>query len=131
MPAPTPEPTPQPGPSEPAGATPVLGSHSPAETVDIRGRVVQARRNAQGELPVGTLQVEGTLEPGTRYDKATVHVGHGSRIFVGREGKPASFSFIHTGDLVEVTFTGPPTAATESNPVKGTAAKVVVLEHIP
>ncbi|HEX3127946.1 MAG TPA: hypothetical protein VH394_11505 [Thermoanaerobaculia bacterium] len=142
-PTPTPEPTPQPGPSEPAGATPVLGSHPPAapatpaddarpaETVDIRGRVVQARRNAQGELPVGTLQVEGPLEQDTRYDKATIHVGHQSKIFLGRDGKPASFGFIHTGDLVEVTFLGPPTEATESHPLKATAAKVVILEHVP
>lgn len=133
-PAPTPEPTPQPGPSQPAGATPTLGSVPPdkpaetAETVDIRGKVVQARRNAQGEPPVGTLQVEGALEPGTRYDKATIHVGHKSRIFLGRGGKPTSFSFIHIGDLVEVTFTGP---VAESYPVKATAATVVILEHTP
>lgn len=96
--------------------------------MDIRGKVVQARRNAQGEPPVGTLQVEGALEPGTRYDKATIHVGHKSRIFLGRGGKPASFSFIHTGDLVEVTFAGP---VAESYPVKATAATIVILEHVP
>lgn len=115
--------------ASPAAATP---TPTPAPTiVDIRGRVTQARRNGQGELPVGTLQVEGPLEPDTRYDKATVHVGHKSRVYVGRERKPASFSFIHSGDLVEVIFEGPPTAATESQPVKGTAATVVVLEHKP
>jgi hypothetical protein len=137
-PAPTPEP-PQPGPSSSAGATPTLGSgappvaaaptgeEKPAETVDIRGRVIQARRNGQGEPPVGTLQVEGTLEPGTRYDKATVHVGHTTRIYL-KSGKPASFSFVHSGDLVEVTFAGP---VEESSPVKATAARIVILEHIP
>jgi hypothetical protein len=137
--SPTPETAPQPGPSYPAGATPTLhapapaaAEDKPAETVDIRGRVIQARRNGQGELPVGTLRVEGALEPGTRYAKATIHVGHQTKIFFGRSGsdrRRASFSFIHSGDLVEVTFTGPVTEATESQPVKGTAATVVILEH--
>ena len=121
---------PQPGPSEPAGATPTLGGHKPpeAETVDIRGRVVQARRNAQGEPPVGTLQIEGTLEPGTRYDKATVRVSRETKIFLGRDGKPASFSFLREGFLVEVTFSGP---VAESYPVQATAARIVILEHTP
>lgn len=105
---------------------------TPAPAVDIRGRVTQARRNGQGEPPVGTLQVEGTLEPDTHYDKATIHVGHRTRIFVGRDRKPASFSFIHSGDLIEATFDGPVTAAaTESQPLKATAATIVVLEHKP
>jgi hypothetical protein len=105
---------------------------TPAPTVDIRGRVTQARRNGQGEPPVGTLVVEGTLEPDTHYDKATIHVGHTTRIFVGRDKKPASFSFIHSGDLIEATFDGPPTeAATESHPLKATATTIVVLEHKP
>ena len=135
--SPPPEPAPQPGPYSPAGATPTLHAPSPAtddkpvETVDIRGRVVQARRNAQGELPVGTLQVEGSLEPGTRYDKATVHVGHDTKIFLGRGGRPTSFSFIHSGDLVEVTFAGPPAETTGSDPVKATATTIVILEHTP
>lgn len=130
-PATTPEPTSQAEPSPPAAETPAPAP-APAE-VDIRGRVTQARRNAQGEPPVGTLQVEGTLEPGTHYDKATIHVGHETKIFVGRGpgGKAASFAFIHSGDLVEVTFAEPVTKATESNPVKATAATVVVLEHTP
>jgi hypothetical protein len=138
--SPPPEATPQPGPSNPAGATPTLHAPSPAtdekpvETVDIRGRVTQARRNGQGELPVGTLQVEGSLEPGTRYAKATIHVGHKTKIFLGRSGpdrKQASFSFIHSGDLVEVTFVGPPAETTGSDPVKATAATIVILEHTP
>jgi hypothetical protein len=114
---------------EPAPAPPMEAK--PAEPVDVRGRVVQARRNAQGELPVGTLQIEGSQEPGTRYDKATIHVGHDTKIFLGRGGRPASFSFIHSGDLVEVTFTGPPAGMTESEPVKATAATIVILEHVP
>lgn len=123
--APATAPEPTPAPAQPTAETP-----APAE-VDIRGRVTQARRNGQGEMPVGTLKVEGTLEPGTHYAKATIHVGHQSRVFVGRNGKPASFSFIHSGDLVEVTFEGPVTEATDSDPVKATAATIVVLEHIP
>ena len=123
--APATVPEPAPAPSQPTAETP-----APAE-VDIRGRVTQARRNGQGEMPVGTLQVEGALEPGTHYAKATIHVGHQSRVFLGRNGKPASFSFIHSGDLVEVTFDGPVTEATEANPVKATAATIVILEHIP
>lgn len=98
------------------------------EPVDIRGRVIQTRRNSMGEPPVGTVRVEGTLEPGTRYDKATIHVGRKTRIFLGHDGKPASFSFLHTGDLVEVTFVGP---VAESYPVQATADKIVILEHIP
>ncbi len=130
---------PQPGPSQPAGATPALGSHAkpaeepppsatPTEPVDIRGRVTQTRRNSMSEPPVGTVQVEGKLEPGTRYDKATIHVGHKTKLFLGRNGKRASFSFLHEGDLVEVTFAGP---VEESDPVKATADKIVILEHIP
>ncbi|MES1245521.1 MAG: hypothetical protein ABUT39_28205 [Acidobacteriota bacterium] len=119
----SPEPSPAP-PTPPA-------AEAPAEAVDIRGRVIQAHRNAQGDPPVGTLVVEGALEPGTRYDKATVHVGHETKIFVGRGSKQASFAFIHSGDLVEVTFAGPVAEATESHPVKATAATVVILEHNP
>jgi hypothetical protein len=125
----SPEPAPAP-PTPPADAKPAAA----AETVDIRGRVIQARRNGQGELPVGTLQVEGALEPGTRYAKATIHVGHQTKIFFGPSGsdrRRASFSFIHSGDLVEVTFTGPPTETTESDPVKATADRIVILEHTP
>jgi hypothetical protein len=103
------------------------GEAQPAAQVDIRGRVTQSRRNSQGEPPVGTVQIEGKVEPGTRYDKAVVHVGHQTKIFLGRDGKPASFSFLHSGDLVEVTFTGP---VAESYPVKATAAKIVILEHV-
>ena len=125
---------PQPGPSYPAGATPTLGSGAPraedkpAEPVDIRGRVTQARRSSLGEPPVGTIQVEGTVEPGTRHDKATIRVSRETKIFLGRDGKPASFTFLHTGDLVEVTFTGP---VAESYPVQATAARIVILEHVP
>jgi nucleoid-associated protein YgaU len=143
--APPPDATPavsEPGepaaPAEPAPpAQPADAKPAPAETVDIRGRVTQARRNGQGELPVGTLQVEGALEPGTRYAKATIHVGHQTKIFLGRSGpgqKPASFSFIHSGDLIEVIFVGPPTGTTEtteSDPVKATADRIVILEHTP
>jgi hypothetical protein len=118
----------QPEPSQPAASQPAGAPDKPAETVDIRGRVTQSRRNAQGEPPVGTVQVEGTLEPGTRYDKATIHVGHETKIFLGRDGRQASFSFLHSGDLVEVTFTGP---VAESYPVQATAAKIVILEHTP
>jgi hypothetical protein len=123
-----------PAPAQPQAEPPVVQpepsspADKPAEPVDIRGRVVQTRRNAQGEPPVGTVQVEGTVEPGTRYDKATIHVGHDTRIFLGRDGRPTSFSFLHTGDLVEVTFTGP---VAESNPVQAMAARIVILEHVP
>jgi len=127
---------PQPGPSYPAGATPALGSHAqpvteppaepPAETVAIRGRVIQTRRNSMSDPPVGTVRVEGTLESDTLYAKATIHVSRKTRLFLGRNGKPASFSFLQNGDLVEVTFTGP---VEESDPVKATAARIVILEH--
>jgi hypothetical protein len=120
-------------------AQPQLGSQAkpseetppPAEPVDIRGRVTQARRNGQGELPVGTLRIEGALEPGTRYDKAVVHIGHKTKVFLGRNGKPASFSFIHSGDLVEVIFDGPVAEVAEPEHIKATAARIVILEHIP
>jgi len=116
-------------PAPAAPTTPATSAETqPAEPVDIRGRVIQAHRNAQGDPPVGTLQVEGALEPGTRYDKATIHVGHETKIFFGRGGRSASFSFIHSGDLVEVTFAGP---VAESSPVKATADRIVILEHIP
>jgi hypothetical protein len=122
-PAQAPAPT-TPEPSQSAGAPP------PPETVDIRGRVVQARRNVMGEPPVGTIRVEGTLEPGTRYDKATILADHKTKVFLGRDGKRASFSFIHSGDLVEVTFVGPPAKTTTGpDPIKATAARIVILEH--
>ncbi len=124
--------------SAPAPAQPQTPPTAPAETapapspepgqVDIRGRVIQARRNSQGEPPVGTVQVEGPIEAGTRYDKAVIHVGHTTKIFLGKERKPASFSFLHMGDLIEVTFTGP---VAESYPVKAEAARIVILEHVP
>jgi PBP1b-binding outer membrane lipoprotein LpoB len=117
-----------PAPAAAVTPTPAPAETKPAEPVDIRGRVIQARRNAQGEPPVGTLQVEGALEPGTRYDKATIRVGHETQIFLGRGGKRTSFSFIHSGDLVEVTFTGP---VAESYPVQATADRIVILEHTP
>jgi hypothetical protein len=117
-----------PHPQPAAAATP---APEPAVKVDIRGRVVQAHRNGQGDPPVGTIVVEGPVEPDTRYAKASILIDRKSKVFVGRGGKRAAFAFIHSGDLVEVTFAGPATEATESDPVKATAAEVVILEHTP
>jgi hypothetical protein len=100
----------------------------PMAKVDIRGRVLQAHRNAQGDPPVGTILVEGPLTPDTRYTKASILINRESKLLVGRGGKRASFGFIHSGDLVEVTFAGP---VAESDPVKATAAEVIILEHTP
>jgi hypothetical protein len=119
-------PLPAPAAPPPETAPPPAAGTDQAVKVDIRGRVVQAHRNAQGEPPVGTIVVEGPVEADTRYARASILVDRSSKVFVGRGGKRAAFAFIHSGDLVEVTFAG---AVAESDPVKATAAEVVILEH--
>lgn len=120
---------PQPGPSQPAGATPRLGAHEPEPAAaDVRGRITQFHRSTQGQPPLATLVVEGTLEPDTRYARARVRITRDTKVFETRGGKRLVFSRLQVGDLVEAIFEGP---VTESDPVQAVAAEVVRLESEP
>lgn len=116
-----------PAPAAGTPAPPAIPEESPA-AVDIRGRITQHHRSATGEPPVGTIRVEGTLEGGTRYDKAQVRITRDTRIYKGRGGRRMPFNSLTIGTLVEATFTGP---VAESYPVQATAAEVVILEEAP
>ena len=108
----------------PAPAAPASPAEIPAR-VDIRGRITQHHRSVQGEPPIGTIRVEGTLEAGTSYDKASVRITRDTRIFKGRGGRRMPFNSLTVGTLVEATFTGP---VAESYPVQATASEIVILE---
>lgn len=111
----------------PASATPAPSSEIPAG-VHIRGRITVHHRSVQGEPPIGTIQVEGSLEPDTRHDKAVVRITRDTKIFKGRGGRRMPFNSLVIGTLVEATFTGP---VAESYPVQATASEVVILEKAP
>lgn len=107
-----------------APAAPAAPEETPA-AADIRGRVTEHHRSATGEPPLGTIRVEGTLEGGTRYDKASVRITRDTVIVKGRGGRRMPFNSLTVGALVEATFTGP---VAESYPVQATASEIVILE---
>jgi len=93
----------------------------------VRGEIVNF------EAPVddadGGMRVDGELEQDTVYDRAVATFNDETDIF-RREGESdveASADDLALGQIVEVTFTGP---VAESDPVIGTASKIVILADV-
>jgi len=108
----------------------VLASSSLADEkkVSIRGSLASAGAAGDDEKKtglLGTLLVEGSKDKDTEYDKATVKVTKGTKIYrqVGKDLKEASFDDLKGGVKVEIWFTGP---VQESFPVGATAGKIVI-----
>lgn len=96
--------------------------------VSIRGALASAGAAGEDEKKtglLGTLLVEGSKDKDTEYDKATVKVTKGTKIYrqVGKELKEASFDDLKGGVKVEIWFQGP---VAESFPVQATAGKIVI-----
>ncbi len=98
---------------------------------DIRGTITQKTSNPtflpSGDDPLGTILIEGTIEPDTQFDRASVKVTGDTDIFRAVDGKmeDASFHELQVGQRVEAWFRGP---VAESYPVQATAGRIVVLE---
>lgn len=98
-------------------------SGPPRDTPDIRGSVTSFQRTDDG----ASMLVEGRVEGGTSFDKASVTVRDDTEVW-RREGDKWRRGEI--GDLarakrVEAWFTGP---VAESYPVQATARAIAVLE---
>ena len=96
--------------------------------VSIRGSLASAGQASEEEKKtglLGNLLVEGKKDKDTEYDKATVKVTKGTKIYrqVGGELREASFDDLKGGVKVEIWFQGP---VAESFPVMATAGKIVI-----
>ena len=100
-------------------AQPIVDESS---TIGIRGVV---KNIIQGKDGI-TMLVEGKLEQGTPFDKASVTVNMSSKVLRDETPMTSQFAFseIKKGDTVEVTFNGP---VAESYPVQGVAATVRIV----
>jgi hypothetical protein len=99
---------------------------TPASPPAIRGSITQRSAGTGGEL-LGSILVEGQIEEGTSFDKASVAVTSGTRIFeqVGQNRQPTTFAALQVGRQVEAWFDGP---VAESYPVQATASDIVILK---
>ncbi len=104
---------------------------TPAETAPttspaIRGGINARSAGAAGDV-VGSILVEGQIEPDTSFDKASVTITSQTRIFeqVGQDRRPATFEALQMGQTVEAWFIGP---VAESYPVQATASDIVILK---
>ena len=93
----------------------------------VRGEIVTFE--APMDDADGGMRVDGELEEDTVYDRAVATFNDETDIF-RREGDSdveASVDDLALGQIVEVTLTGP---IAESDPVIGTASKIVILADV-
>ena len=96
---------------------------------DIRGTItdVQPANVAGGAQGlVGSIRVEGPIEAGTKFDKASVRITNETHLVErqGEERRAVTMEALAVGQRVEAWFTGP---VAESYPVQATALEVVIL----
>lgn len=101
----------------------------PGGGADIRGYVSSVWGISADPRPsdvLGSITIEGELEEGTRFDRASVAVTEKTRIFedVNGERVQAAFGDLEEGQLVQAVFTGP---VAESYPVQATAGEITIL----
>ncbi len=90
---------------------------------DIRGMITSVTPGSGDVL--GTVLIEGRIEPDTGYDKASVRVEEDTEIFM-RQGTAlveATWSAVAEGLVVEAWFEGP---VAESYPVQAKAGRIVI-----
>jgi hypothetical protein len=94
---------------------------------DIRGKITVLTPTPESGDVLGSALIEGDVEPGTQYDKATVRVVDSTDIYQMVSGEPedASFGDLAEGQTVEAWFEG---AVAESYPVQATAGKILIIE---
>jgi beta-N-acetylhexosaminidase len=100
----------------------------PAEIkMDIRGTITQIELASGGSSELGTIRIEGAVEPDTGYDKAVVTVTADTRIWEqsGQDRREVGFEALQVGQRVEARFAGP---VAESYPVQTGASEIVILE---
>lgn len=102
------------------------GEPAPTTPPAIRGSITSRTAAPGGDL-VGSILVEGQVEAGTTFDKATIAVTAKTRIFeqTAQERRPATFDALQMGRTVEAWFDGP---VAESYPVQATASDIVILK---
>ncbi len=95
---------------------------------DIRGVITSISRGS-GDI-IGSVRIEGAIEPDTGYDKAVVRVESDTRILrqVGNATQELTFDDLRVGQTVEAWFTGP---VAESYPVQAKASQIVILSEPP
>lgn len=97
-------------------------SDSPRDTIGIRGEVTSITTE-KGYI---VLQVEGSVDEDTMYDKASVTINADTKVVTSKDGEdtPADALDVKLLDIVEVVFEG---AVAESYPVQGKAKLVRIL----
>lgn len=101
------------------------------DRIDIRGRIngVIANKNGTGTPHglQGFIQVDGTRQPDTQYDRAAITIADSTQISIMKGGtrNDATFGDLKIGDSVEATFTGP---VRESYPVQATASRITIIK---
>lgn len=98
------------------------------DRTDIRGRITGVIPGADASRALqGFIQVDGTRQPDTQYDRAAITITDSTHISLGGDaGKDGTFGDLKMGDSVEATFTGP---VRTSYPVQATASKVRIIAH--
>jgi len=101
-----------------------------SSSVDIRGTITTvtvANPNIKGNGVLGFIMVEGTQEPTTHFDKASIRITNNSKIERCRDSSPTSATFdaLVKGSKVEFVFSGP---VAQSYPVQATAQSVLSLD---
>ncbi len=120
-----------------AGATvgdaPSPSSEAPATAIDsppdIRGTITNVQPSAdQSQGIAGSMLVEGPIEGGTKFDKASITITGDTRLFeqVGDERRPVTVDAFRAGQRVEAWFTGP---VMESYPVQVTALEIMLVQQ--
>lgn len=106
-------------------ATPPSGS-----IPDIRGMITTIQTSADPTQTgiAGTMLVEGPIEGGTKFDKASITITADTRLFEqsGDERRPITVDAFRAGQRVEAWFTGP---VMESYPVQVAALEIVIVQQ--
>jgi beta-N-acetylhexosaminidase len=91
---------------------------------DIRGEIT-SRTEGTGDT-LGTILIEGEVEPDTTYDKASTRIDGDTEIYRLENGGlvEASWDDLQPEVTVEATFEGP---VAESYPVQAYASQVVII----
>jgi len=103
------------------------GSGGISRSPDIRGNITSLQASGEsGGGTTGSILVEGTLQPDTKVDRASIRITRDTLIFDDVAGRRTrtGFGALEVGETVEAIFTGP---VLESYPVQATAAQVVIL----
>lgn len=99
--------------------------------IDIRGKVVETIPPPNSYVRInllGTIRVEGSVEPDTHYDKAVVRIDTETVITQLPERTTLRYSDLVVGDSVEIEFSGP---VLESYPLKGVARNISIIRKRP